>query len=85
MKPQKTALVVGLFVGGVHVFWSMLILFGLGQPLLDWIYWLHFLTNPFTVAPFDITRALFLIVVTFVVGYTAGWCFALLWNKYSKK
>ncbi|MDE2025663.1 MAG: hypothetical protein KGJ07_04170 [Patescibacteria group bacterium] len=81
MKPQKTALVVGLFVGGFHLLWSVLVLLGFGQPLLDFIYWLHFLANPFIVAPFDITRALLLIIVTFLVGYTGGWCFALLWNK----
>jgi len=81
MKPKTTALVVGVFVAGVHTLWLVLILIGLGQPLLDWVYWLHFLNNPFIVEPFDITRALFLLIVTFLVGYCGGWCFSLLWNK----
>lgn len=85
MKPQKVALVVGLFTGGVHVVWSLLILLGWGQPLLDFIYWLHMLNDPFTVESFDITRAVLLVIVTFAVGYGGGWCFTLLWHTFHSK
>ena len=84
LNTQKTALVVGLFIGGWHLIWSLLIATGLAQLLLDFVYWLHMLNNPFQVAPFNLTRAALLIVVTFVVGCAGGWFFALLWNKLHK-
>ena len=81
LNAQKTALTVGVFVSGVHVVWSVLVLLGWAQPLLNFIFWLHMLSNPYMVTGFDITRVVLLIIVTFGVGYVGGWVFAMLWNK----
>lgn len=84
MNVQKTALTLGVFLGGVHLLWSVLVLIGWAQPLLNFIFWLHMLQNPYQVTGFDITQALLLIIVTFGVGYAVGWVFATLWNKMHK-
>ena len=81
LNTQAVALIFGFFLSGFHLLWSLLIMAGLAQPLLDWVYWLHMLNNPFRVAAFSFTTALWLIVVTFLVGYVAGWFFSLIWNK----
>lgn len=81
LDPKKTALVTAIFIGGGHFFWSLIVASGLAQSLLDFILWVHFLQNPYVVAPFDIVRMLVLVAVTFAVGYIGGWIFAILWNK----
>lgn len=80
----KVALSLGIFLGGLHLVWSLLILFGLAQPLLDFIFWAHMLTTPYRVTGFSLTQAIILILITFAVGYVAGWVFAKVWNTLRK-
>ena len=84
LKTQKVAVTVGLFLGGWHLVWSLLVLFGLAQPLLDFIFWAHMIGNPYQVTGFTFTQSATLILVTFVLGYVVGWAFAWLWNKMHK-
>ncbi len=81
MNKNKVALVVGSFASLFHLVWGILIAFGMAQGLLDFIYNLHSLNNPFTVMTFDLMRTIGLIVVTFCVGYVFGYVFAMIWNK----
>ncbi len=80
---------VALFLGSVlalfHAFWSLLVFLGLGKSLLDWIFWIHFLANPFKVRAFDMQTAVTLVIFTFVVGYAGGWVAGMVWNKVAKK
>lgn len=82
---QKVAMITGLLVGGMHLVWALIVASGLAQPLLDFIYGLHFLNNPFTVNPFDLMNAIILVLFTTVVGYIVGWAGTWLWNKVHKK
>lgn len=84
MENNKLALVVGSLIGIMHLLWSILVATGFAQGFLNWIYGLHFLNNPFTVAPFNFSTAIFLVVFTFVVGYVAGWFFGLIWGMFYK-
>lgn len=68
------------FMGGWHLFWSVLVAMGLAQTIYDWVLWIHFLNNPFVIDAFDPTRAALLVGFTTVVGYVGGWLFALVWN-----
>jgi hypothetical protein len=81
---NRAGLILGSFVGLWHLAWSLLVATGVAQTLLDWIYALHFLNNPFHVADFSIGTAVLLIVVTSVVGYVFGWILAFLWNVFRK-
>ncbi len=81
LDKNKVALITGIFISGFHVVWTVLIVAGLAQTLLDFVFWMHMLTTPYRVTGFSVTQALILIVVTFVVGYVGGWLFAWLWNK----
>lgn len=78
---KKTALTVGLFLGGWHLVWSILILIGLAQTLLDFVFWMHMITPPYHVTGFTLTQSGILIVVTFAIGYVGGWAFAWVWNR----
>lgn len=84
LNPQKTGLVVGAFLGLWHFVWGLLVAMGLTEALLDFIYGIHFLNNPFTVAPFDTVKWVTLIAVTAIIGYIFGYVFAFIWNKLAK-
>lgn len=80
LDQNKTALSLGIFIALMHVGWVVLVAIGLAQKLMDFIYNLHFLNNPFNVMSFDLATSAILIIITFVVGYVMGWFFALIWN-----
>ena len=76
---------LGSFMVLWHALWSLLVLFGLAQGLLNFIFKIHFFsTSPLTVAGFSLTKAVALIVVTGIFGYVVGWVFGWLWNKLHK-
>ncbi len=81
LKPTTTGLVLGTFLGGMHLAWSLLVLIGWAQPLLNFIFMLHMITPPYTVESFDVLRAGGLVVVTAAIGFCVGNVFARLWNK----
>jgi hypothetical protein len=85
LNKNKTGLIVGAFSGSWHFLWSLLVGIGVAQPFLDWIYRLHFLSNPFHVAGFDKATAALLVFISFSVGYLMGWFFALLWNALPRR
>jgi hypothetical protein len=80
LNVTRTGLIVGAFSAVWHATWCTLVATGAAQTVLDWIYKLHFLNNPFRVAEFNIVTASLLVLVTFSVACIAGCVFALLWN-----
>lgn len=84
LNPNKTGLALGGLLALWHALWAALVAIGLAQALLDFVYSIHFLSNPFVVGTFNLMTALTLVVVTAVIGYLLGWVFALIWNKLHK-
>ncbi len=81
INKNKTGLTFGFLIGTLHLIWSVLVAFGVAQTLLKFILDMHMITMPVLVLPFDLMKALGLVVVTFVVGYIFGWLMAFFWNK----
>lgn len=79
---------VGLALGGLfaiwHALWSTMVALGLAKPMVDFIFAIHFLGNPYVLKPFSLVTAGILVAVTFGLGYALGYVFALLWNKFKK-
>lgn len=80
LDQRRLALSLGFFAGLVHIGWSILVALGFAQTLLDRIYALHFLNNPFNVMSFDLSTAAMLTIFTIGVGYIVGWSIAFIWN-----
>lgn len=78
---QRAGMVTGALFGAWHLAWSCLVAAGVAQPLIDFVFWMHFIKPVYVIEPFDTTRAVILIVVTAIVGYVMGSAFALLWNR----
>ena len=81
----KTGLTFGFLMGFIHFMWSVLVALGLAQTLLNFIFNVHMLNMPIVVMPFNLIKALGLIIVTFVIGYIFGWLMAYFWNKCFKQ
>ena len=82
LGPQKSGLVLGALLGGWHLLWAIIVAAGWGQPLIDFIFWMHFLNPAFVVEPFLIGRAIVLVLVTAAIGYFIGLAGAVLWNRF---
>jgi hypothetical protein len=81
LNQQKTALAVGLFLGGWHTVWSVLVAIGAGQMIYDFVLWAHMIHLSITIGPFDPLASVTLIAITFITGYVFGYAFACIWNK----
>ena len=73
-------LTTGIFAAALHALWAVLVLLGVGQTYLDWIFPLHFVGNVYSVMSFSLGTAAILVVLAFVGGYVLGWLFTALWN-----
>ena len=78
---HKLGLVLGTFIGGWHLLWSSLVLLGWAQPVINFAFWLHFITPPYQVGSFVRWRAAALIAVTATIGYIFGRIIGAIWNR----
>ena len=77
---HKLGLLLGTFLGLWHFAWSWLVLSGMAQSLVNWLFRLHFIQPPYTISPFNLGVAVALIVITSVTGYLSGWVLGAIWN-----
>jgi hypothetical protein len=84
IHPHTVGLIVGATVSLLHIVWSLIVMFGLANVYLDFIFSLHFVSNPFVVQSFDWGKAVMLWVITFVAGYMVGWVSGVIWNTLLK-
>ena len=80
----KTGLVLGAVVGGFHLGWSILVALGWAQPVIDFVFWLHFIKPIYAIEPFEVARAGMLVAMTAGMGFVMGSIFALVWNALHK-
>ncbi len=77
---NKAGLALGLFLGGWHLIWSILVAVGWGQPLIDFVLWMHMVHLPYIVGPFELGAAVVLVLLTTLAGFAIGWFLAFVWN-----
>ncbi len=82
--PHKTGLVCGVLLGTWHLIWAVFVLFGLAQPLINFIFVLHMLRPLFMVDNFSFVLAVSLALVTSIMGYLLGYFSAVIWNRLYK-
>ena len=80
----KAGLVLGALMAGWQLCWSALVALKLAQPVIDFVFWMHFIKPIYVIEPFEILRAAILFIVTAGVGFLVGSVFALIWNAVHK-
>lgn len=81
IQPHKIGLLFGMLLGGTHFCWSLLVLLGWAQPLINFIFWAHMIQPVYVIKAFDPVAALTLILITTALGYLAGVIGGALWNR----
>ena len=76
----RTGVVVGIVLCTWHLCWSALVAAGWAQRVADFIFWMHFIKPVYVIEPFEITRAVVLLLITFGAGFVAGVVGASAWN-----
>lgn len=80
INPVNTALAVGTVVGFWHMIWVTLVGLGWAKSVMDFILQLHFIHLQYSLAPFAISTAAGLVVMTFAIGALFGLIFSFIWN-----
>ncbi len=81
--PGRVGVAFGLFLAFLHACWAALVAAGFAQPLMDFVFWAHFITPPYHIEPFALTRAAILVGFVFAVGLAAGWLGGIFWNRFA--
>ena len=84
LNPRKVGMVTGVFFGGLHFVWSLVILVGWAQPLLNFFLMLHMLQPLLVVDSYSVSMMLALVLVTTILGYFIGYLYAIIWNRLYK-
>jgi len=85
IDPLRTGIAFGTLVGLWHLSWAILVAAGWAQPVIDFVFWIHFLKPAYIVQPFKVSTAVILFVATLAFGFVIGSAFALLWNWVHKR
>ena len=80
----KAGIVLAAVLAVWHLCWSALVALGWAQPVIDFVFWMHFIKPIYVIEPFGIARAAILVAVTAGVGFVIGSIFALIWNGLHK-
>ena len=81
----RLAIFTGLFLAIVHAAWATMVAIGWAQPLMNFVFWAHFITPPYHVEPFSMLRAVILVGLVFVVGAILGAVGGFLWNMIANR
>jgi hypothetical protein len=81
IHPIKAATTLAALVGSWHLCWSALVALGWAQPVINFIFWIHFIQPIYVIQPFNFGLAAGLVVLTSLIGFVIGFVFAMIWNR----
>lgn len=79
----RSAFTFGVILGLWHLGWAAIVAAGIAQPVINFIYSIHFIEPNVTIRPFDLSSAFLLVASTTIGGFVFGYLFALIWNRIS--
>lgn len=85
IHPHRLGFTVGTFLAVWHLGWAGLVFLGWAQGLLDFVFRMHMMSQPFNITGFNLMSAVTLVVLTGVLGYVVGWLLATIMNAYRSR
>ena len=76
----KLGIAVSAVVGSLHLAWALLVMAQWAQPVIDFVFWMHFVRPAFRVEAFDPATAAILVAITSAVGFVGGYALGLALN-----
>ena len=80
----SNALIGGVCLSILHLFWLILVAAGWAQALMDFIFKVHMLNSPFQVQPFNLSYAITLLAITFGIGMFYGVAFHVIKRAFNR-
>ena len=80
----KVGLAFATVLGALHLCWSILVALRWAQPVIDFVFWMHFMKPIVVIETFEVAKAAMLVGMTAGVGFLMGSVFALAWNALHK-
>ena len=70
INQKRFALSFWIFIGGLHLLRSLLVAIipTYFQQFINWVARMHFIQSDIVMMPFNVWKALLLIVITFIIG-----------------
>ena len=84
INKNKVGIMFGVVAGGLHLIWSVFVALGWAQPWLNFVFKLHMIDTIPLVGTFHIATAIYLVIITTIIGYIVGNIFAMVWNYLHK-
>ncbi len=76
-RPLRLGIALCVLMIAAHAVWVMCVSVGWAQPLMDFIFRLHFIDPPYHILRFDIITALELLSFTGLMGLFGGYLIGL--------
>ena len=57
IRVNKAGWASAILLGGFHLMWAIIVASGFGQPLMEFIFWLHFIRPVYVIEAFDPPRS----------------------------
>lgn len=81
-KRLRVGVAAALLMAACHAMWAMLVAAGWAQPVIDFVFRIHFIQPPYTILAFSISTAVVLIAVVSAIGFVMGYVLALIWDRF---
>ena len=80
INPIDSGLIGSISMIMIYLIWIALVFSNLAKPLIDYLFWLHFIQPIFEFEPFDFYRAINLLIIVSCLGFIVGYLFAKAFN-----
>lgn len=85
LSKNRTGLIFGFLLSFLHLIWLGAVWKQVAKPFIDWVLSLHMISISYSISAFKNSKAVPLLILTFVTGYIFGWVLAFIWNFLRKR